>query len=58
VIHDAGGGCENNISELTRGQELDNPLFKIGEANIVARTDNASLVKATDMVSKNFMSAN
>lgn len=46
VVHDTSRGCENDVSELTRRQKLDNPLLEIGEADIVSGGDNTSLVEA------------
>lgn len=45
VVHDAIGGGENDVSELTRGEELDNPLLHVPKLNIVARADAATLVE-------------
>jgi len=44
VVHDSRGCGKNNIAELTRWQQLDNPLLKIGNANVVAGRDDASLI--------------
>lgn len=45
VIHDTSGGGEDNVTELTGWQELDNPLLEIGETDVVTGRDNTSLVK-------------
>lgn len=46
VIHDAGRGGKDNVTELTRWQQLHNPLLKVIELDVVARRDDASLVDA------------
>lgn len=51
VIHDPGGGGEDDVAELTRRQELDDPLLHVAQLDVVARADNASLVEAGRTVS-------
>lgn len=46
MVHDAGRGGQDNVAELTGGQELDNPLLKIGETDVVAGVDDTGLVEA------------
>jgi len=46
VVHDAGGGGEDDVAELTRWQKLDNPLLHVAELDVVARADDTSLVEA------------
>ncbi len=46
VVHDAGGGGEDDVAELTGGQELDDPLLHVAELHVVARADDAGLVEA------------
>ena len=48
VIHNASGSRKDNVSELTRREELDNPLLEVAKLDVVAWADNASLVKAVD----------
>jgi hypothetical protein len=45
MIHDTSRGSEDNVSKLTRWQELDDPLLKIGETNIVSWGNDTSLVE-------------
>ena len=52
VVHDTSRGCEDNVSELTRWQELDNPLLEIGEADVVSWGDDTGLVQAVQRVSR------
>lgn len=46
VVHDAGRGGEDDIAELTGREQLDNPLLKLGEADVVAGGDDTGLVEA------------
>lgn len=46
VVHDTSRGGEDDVAELTRGQELDNPLLEVTELDVVARADDAGLVEA------------
>ena len=46
VVHNAGGGGENDVAELTRWQELDDPLLHVDELDVVAGADDAGLVDA------------
>lgn len=45
VVHDAGRSGENDVAELTRGQQLDDPLLKITKTDVVAGRDDTSLVE-------------
>jgi nitrogen regulatory protein PII len=45
VVHDTGRGGEDDVSELTRGEELDNPLLEVTELDVVAGGDDTSLVE-------------
>jgi len=53
MVHDSSRGCENDIAELTRGQELDNPLLEVREADVIARGDDTSLVEAAIQLNNN-----
>ena len=46
MVHNTGRGGENDVAELTGWQELDDPLLKITELDVVARRDDTSLVEA------------
>jgi hypothetical protein len=46
VVHDTSRGGEDDVSELTRGKELDNPLLEVTELDVVAGGDDTGLVKA------------
>jgi hypothetical protein len=46
VVHDAGRGGEHNVAELTRWQQVDNPLLEVAELDVVAWGDDTALVQA------------
>ena len=46
VVHDTGRGGQHDVAELTRGQQLDDPLLEIGETDVVAGGDDTGLVQA------------
>lgn len=46
VVHDTGRGGEDDVAELTRWQELDNPLLEVVELDVVAWADDTGLVEA------------
>lgn len=47
VIHDTGGGGEDDETELTRWQQVDNPLLEVTDADVVAGGDDTALVETT-----------
>jgi len=50
VVHDTGGGGEDDITELTGGEKLDNPLLELGETDVEAGRDDPALVEAVSHV--------
>ena len=48
VVHDTSRGCEDDVTELTRGQELYDPLLQVAELDVVAGRDDAGLVDAAE----------
>lgn len=46
MVHDAGRGGQDNVAELTGGEQLDNPLLELVETDVVARVDDTGLVEA------------
>jgi hypothetical protein len=46
VVHDAGRGGEDDEAELTRRQQLDDPLLHVAELDVVAGRDDTGLVDA------------
>lgn len=51
VVHDTGRGGQDDEAELTRGQQLDNPLLELTELDVVAGVDDTALVQAVAIVS-------
>jgi hypothetical protein len=47
VVHDTSRGGEDNVTELTRRKELDNPLLNLVELDVVAGRDTSALVDTT-----------
>lgn len=45
VVHDTSGGGEDDVSELTGWQKLDNPLLEVLNLDVVSWGDNTGLVK-------------
>lgn len=48
VVHDTGGGSQDDETELTRGEQLDNPLLEVTELNVVTGVDDTGLVQAVN----------
>ena len=46
VVHDTSGGGEDDVAELTRRQELGNPLLELTELDVVPGRDAPRLVDA------------
>ena len=46
MVHNSGRSCEDDIPELTRRQQLDNPLLKVRYSNVVSWRDDASFIDA------------
>jgi hypothetical protein len=57
VIHDAARGGEHDETELTRGQEIGDPLLNVLQLNVEARADDATLVDATNQLDNNLAAA-
>ena len=51
VVHDTGGGGEDDVAELTGGEQLGDPLLQLVEADVVAGADDTALVEAGFLVS-------
>jgi hypothetical protein len=49
VVHDAGGG-ENDVTELTRWQEVDDPLLHVAQLDVEAWADHTALVEAGNIL--------
>ena len=44
MVHDSSRCCQDDIPELTRRQQLDDPLLKVRYSNVVSGRDDAGLV--------------
>lgn len=51
MIHDSGRSCQDNVTELTRRQQLDDPLLKVRYSHVVSWRDDACLVDAVAEIS-------
>jgi hypothetical protein len=47
VVHDTGGGSKDDVTELTRGKELGNPLLELAKLDVVAGGNATGLVDAS-----------
>lgn len=45
VVHNTSRGGQDNVAELTSGQQLDDPLLEISETDVVSGRDDTSLVE-------------
>lgn len=57
VIHDTSTGGQDNVAELTRRQQLDNPLLKVAKLDVVAGRDDTGLVEAAVELDDNLVAA-
>jgi hypothetical protein len=46
VVHDTSRGGKDDVTELTRGQQLNDPLLHVAELDVVAGRDDTGLVDA------------
>lgn len=51
VVHNTGGGGQDDVAELTGRQQLDNPLLEVGKTDVVSGRDDTGLVETNDLVS-------
>ena len=49
VVHDASRCGEDDVTELTGWQELDDPLLEIAKLDVVAWADDTGLVETVEM---------
>lgn len=49
VVHNTGGGSQDNVTELTGGKELGSPLLEVTELNGVAGVDDTTLVETGEI---------
>ena len=57
VIHDTSTGSQDDVAELTRRQQLDNPLLEVAKLDVVAGRDDTSLVEAAVELNDNLATA-
>lgn len=50
VVHDTGGGGQDDVAELTRGKKLDSPLLEVTELDGVAGVDDTALVETASIL--------
>ena len=48
MVHDAVGGGEDDVAELTGGEDVRDPLIELGELDIEAGGHDAALVETAD----------
>lgn len=51
VVHDTSRGGENNVTELTGWEQLDNPLLEFTETDVESWGDDTGLVETIEIVS-------
>jgi hypothetical protein len=47
VIHDTSRSGQDQVTELTSGQQVSGPLFELGELDVETGRDNTTLVDTT-----------
>ena len=57
VVHDTFVGGEDNVTELTGGEDLIDKLLEVFELEIETRGDNTAFIEATVKFNNNFTSA-
>jgi len=57
VVHNTGGSGENDVTELTRWKELDDPFLEVRQANVISGGDDTSLVQAAVQLNDNLARA-
>ena len=51
--HDTVGGTDKNVTKLTRGKEIDNPLLKVTNCHIKTRTNHTTLIDTSRQFNDN-----
>lgn len=57
VVHDTSRGGQDDVAELTRGQQTNGPLLEVCKLDVVAGRDNAGLVEAADQLNDDLAGA-
>ena len=55
VVHDTSGGGQDDVAELTRGEQLDGPLLEVAELDGVAGVDDTALVETAAALEPSFL---
>jgi len=50
VVHDAEGSAQDQVAELSRGQDINSPALKLVQGDIKARGDHTALVQAASQL--------
>lgn len=50
MVHDTARSGEDEVAELTRGQEIGDPLLDMLDLDVKARADDTALVDATNQL--------
>lgn len=53
VIHDTSRGGQDEVTELTRRQQVLGPLFEVSNLDVEARRDDTTLVQTTSELDDN-----
>ena len=53
VVHDTSRGGKDDVTELTGGEEVGDPLLNIANSDVEARRDDTSLVKTAVKLNNN-----
>lgn len=53
VIHDTSRGGQDDVTELTSGQQVSSPLFDLTNLDVETGRDNTTLVKTTVKLDNN-----
>jgi len=57
MVHNTCGGGKNDVAELTRGEELDDPFLEIAELDVVAWGDDTTFVQPANELDDNLAGA-
>ena len=57
VVHDTSTGGQDDVAELTRRQQLDDPLLKVTKLDVVAGRDDTGLVETAVELNDNLATA-
>ena len=57
VIHDAPGGGEDHVAELSGGQQVVGPLLDLSDGHVKSGGDHSALVQTTSQIDNNLSSS-